>query len=125
VPELRRDAYWHAAHEQALIRANDEEHGDLTAGKMQAQTHASPKRDVADAATQLAGSFDLDGFVNAIAVALAGPTLSAIQETLAKAQNRAGGRAELPDVLPCEFRVNKAKLTRQRKTIVGMLVFSV
>ena len=71
MPELRRDAYWHAAHEQALIRANDEEHGDLTAGKMQAQTHASPKRDVADAATQLAGSFDLDGFVNAIAVALA------------------------------------------------------
>ncbi len=61
---------------------------------MQAQTHASPKRDVADAAAQLAGSFDLDGFVNAIAVALAGPTLSAIQETLAKEQNRA---ADVPN----------------------------
>ena len=40
------------------------------------------------AAVQLAGSFDLDATVNAIAAALAGPGLSAIQEKLAKAQNR-------------------------------------
>ena len=41
------------------------------------------------AAAQLASSFDLDLIVNAIAVALAGPALFAIQEKLAKAQNRA------------------------------------
>jgi hypothetical protein len=49
---------------------------------------------MATAAAQLAGSFDLDLIVSAIASALAGSTLSAIQESLANAQNRAA------DVLP-------------------------
>jgi hypothetical protein len=30
-----------------------------------------------------------------------------------------------PRRLPCEFRVNKAKLTRQRKAIVGMSTLTV
>jgi stearoyl-CoA desaturase (delta-9 desaturase) len=41
------------------------------------------------AAAQLAASFDPDLIVSAIASALAGPSLSAIQESLANAQNRA------------------------------------
>jgi hypothetical protein len=44
------------------------------------------------AAAQLAGSFELDITVNAIAVAFAGPDLSAIQEKVAKAQKSRGGR---------------------------------
>jgi stearoyl-CoA desaturase (Delta-9 desaturase) len=41
------------------------------------------------AAAQLATSFDLDLIVSSIASALAGPSLSTIQESLANAQNRA------------------------------------
>jgi stearoyl-CoA desaturase (delta-9 desaturase) len=51
--------------------------------------HRLGSRVIERAAAQLAGSFDLDATVNAIAAALAGPGLSAIQEKLAKAQNRA------------------------------------
>jgi stearoyl-CoA desaturase (delta-9 desaturase) len=51
--------------------------------------HRLGSRVIERAAVQLAGSFDLDATVNAIAAALAGPGLSAIQEKLAKAQNRA------------------------------------
>jgi stearoyl-CoA desaturase (Delta-9 desaturase) len=40
--------------------------------------HRLGSRVIERAAAQLAGSFDLDGIVNAIAVALAGPSLSAI-----------------------------------------------
>jgi hypothetical protein len=52
------------------------------------RTLAVNARVIERAAAQLAGSFDLDVMVNAIA-AFAGPDLSAIQEKLAKAQNRA------------------------------------
>jgi stearoyl-CoA desaturase (Delta-9 desaturase) len=51
--------------------------------------HRLGSRVIERAAAQLAGSFDLDVVVNAIAVALAGPGISAFQEKLAKAQNRA------------------------------------
>ena len=51
--------------------------------------HRLGSRVIERAAAQLAGSFDLDATVNAIAAALAGPGLSAIQEKLAEAQNRA------------------------------------
>ena len=51
--------------------------------------HRLGSRVIERAAAQLAGSFDLDFMVNAIAVALAGPDFSAFQEKLAKAQNRA------------------------------------
>jgi stearoyl-CoA desaturase (delta-9 desaturase) len=51
--------------------------------------HRLGSRVIERAAVQLAGSFDLDATVNAIAEALAGPGLSAIQEKLAKARNRA------------------------------------
>jgi stearoyl-CoA desaturase (Delta-9 desaturase) len=50
--------------------------------------HRLGSRVIERAAVQLAGSFDLDATVNAIAAALAGPGLSAIQDKLAKAQNR-------------------------------------
>ena len=51
--------------------------------------HRLGSRVIERAAAQLAGSFDPDLIVNAIASALAGPNLSAIQESLANAQNRA------------------------------------
>jgi stearoyl-CoA desaturase (Delta-9 desaturase) len=51
--------------------------------------HRLGSRVIERAAAQLAGSFDVDVVVNAIAVALAGPGISAFQEKLAKAQNRA------------------------------------
>ena len=51
--------------------------------------HRLGSRVIERAAAQLAGSFDLDLIVSAIASALAGPSLSAIQESLANAQNRA------------------------------------
>jgi len=51
--------------------------------------HRLGSRVIERAAAQLAGSFDPDLIVSAIASALAGPSLSAIQENLAKAQNRA------------------------------------
>ncbi|HUI22218.1 MAG TPA: acyl-CoA desaturase, partial [Methylocella sp.] len=51
--------------------------------------HRLGSRVIERAAAQLAGSFDLDVMVNAIAAALAGPGFSAFQERLAKAQNRA------------------------------------
>ena len=51
--------------------------------------HRLGSRVIERAAAQLAGSFDLEARVNAIAVALGGPGLSAIQEKFAKAQNRA------------------------------------
>jgi stearoyl-CoA desaturase (delta-9 desaturase) len=50
--------------------------------------HRLGSRVIERAAVQLAGSFDLDATVNAIAAALAAPGLSAIQGKLAKAQNR-------------------------------------
>jgi stearoyl-CoA desaturase (delta-9 desaturase) len=49
--------------------------------------HRLGSRIVERAAAQLAGSFDLDVMANAIAAALAGSDLSAIQEKLARAQN--------------------------------------
>jgi stearoyl-CoA desaturase (delta-9 desaturase) len=49
--------------------------------------HRLGSRIIERAAAQLAGSFDLDVMVNAMAAALAGSDLSAIQEKLAKAQN--------------------------------------
>ena len=49
--------------------------------------HRLGSRVIERAAAQLAGSFDPDLIVNAIASALAGPNLSAIQESLANAQN--------------------------------------
>jgi stearoyl-CoA desaturase (Delta-9 desaturase) len=51
--------------------------------------HRLGSRVIERAAAQLAASFDSDRIVNAIAAALAGPNLSAIQEKLAKAQSRA------------------------------------
>jgi stearoyl-CoA desaturase (Delta-9 desaturase) len=51
--------------------------------------HRLGSRVIERAAAQLAGSFDLEAMVNAIAEAFAGPDLSALQEKLAKAQNRA------------------------------------
>jgi stearoyl-CoA desaturase (delta-9 desaturase) len=51
--------------------------------------HRLGSRVIERAATQLAASFDLDLIVNAIAAALGGSNLSAIQEKLGKAQNRA------------------------------------
>jgi stearoyl-CoA desaturase (Delta-9 desaturase) len=51
--------------------------------------HRLGSRVIERAAAQLAGSFDPDLIVSAIASALAGPSLSAIQESLANAQNRA------------------------------------
>jgi stearoyl-CoA desaturase (Delta-9 desaturase) len=51
--------------------------------------HRLGSRVIERAAAQLAGSFDPDSIVSAIASALAGPSLSAIQESLANAQNRA------------------------------------
>jgi stearoyl-CoA desaturase (Delta-9 desaturase) len=51
--------------------------------------HRLGSRVIERAAAQLAGSFDLEAMVNAIADAFAGPDLSALQEKLAKAQNRA------------------------------------
>jgi stearoyl-CoA desaturase (Delta-9 desaturase) len=51
--------------------------------------HRLGSRVIERAAAQLAGSFDLDVTVNAIAVALSGPGLSAIEEKLANVQNRA------------------------------------
>ena len=51
--------------------------------------HRLGSRVIERAAAQLAGSFDLDLIVSAITAALAGPSLSAIQESLANAQNRA------------------------------------
>jgi len=51
--------------------------------------HRLGSRVIERAAAQLAGSFDLEAMVNAIAVALGGPGLSAIQERLANAQDRA------------------------------------
>jgi stearoyl-CoA desaturase (delta-9 desaturase) len=51
--------------------------------------HRLGSRVIERAAAQLAGSFDAEAMVNAIAVAFAGPDLSAIQEKLANAQNRA------------------------------------
>jgi stearoyl-CoA desaturase (delta-9 desaturase) len=51
--------------------------------------HRLGSRVIERAAAQLAGSFDLDLIVSAIASALAGPSLSTIQESLANAQNRA------------------------------------
>jgi stearoyl-CoA desaturase (Delta-9 desaturase) len=50
--------------------------------------HRLGSRVIERAAAQLAGSFDPDLIVSAIASALAGPSLSAIQESLANAQNR-------------------------------------
>ena len=51
--------------------------------------HRLGSRVIERAAAQLAGSFDLEAMVNAIAVALGGPGLSAIQEKLANAQGHA------------------------------------
>jgi stearoyl-CoA desaturase (Delta-9 desaturase) len=51
--------------------------------------HRLGSRVIERAAAQLAGSFDLEATVNAIAEAFAGPDLSALQEKLANAQNRA------------------------------------
>jgi len=51
--------------------------------------HRLGSRVIERAAAQLAASFDLDLIVSAISSALAGSTLSAIQESLAKAHNRA------------------------------------
>jgi len=51
--------------------------------------HRLGSRVIERAAAQLAGSFDPDVIVSSIAAALAGPRLSAIQETLTQAQNRA------------------------------------
>jgi stearoyl-CoA desaturase (Delta-9 desaturase) len=51
--------------------------------------HRLGSRVIERAAAQLAGSFDLEAMVNAIAEAFAGPDLSGLQEKLAKAQNRA------------------------------------
>ena len=51
--------------------------------------HRLGSRVVERAAAQLAGSFDLDLIVSTMASALAGPTLSAIQERLANAHSRA------------------------------------
>jgi stearoyl-CoA desaturase (Delta-9 desaturase) len=51
--------------------------------------HRLGSRVIERAAAQLAGSFDLDLIVKAIAVALPGPGLFAIQKKLATAQNRA------------------------------------
>ena len=57
--------------------------------ELRCNKHRLGSRVIERAAAQLAGSFDLDATVNAIVAALAGPGLSAIQEKLAKAQNRA------------------------------------
>ena len=51
--------------------------------------HRLGSRVIERAAAQLARSFDLDLIVSTIASALAGPSLSTIQESLANAQNRA------------------------------------
>ena len=51
--------------------------------------HRLGSRVIERAAAQLAGSFDLDLIVSAIASALSGPSLSAVQQTLADAQHRA------------------------------------
>jgi stearoyl-CoA desaturase (delta-9 desaturase) len=51
--------------------------------------HSLGSRVIERAAAQLAGSFNTDLIVNAIALALNGPSLSAVQERLASAQNRA------------------------------------
>jgi stearoyl-CoA desaturase (delta-9 desaturase) len=51
--------------------------------------HRLGSRVIERAAAQLAGSFNTDMIVNAIASALSGPSLTAVQETLASAQNRA------------------------------------
>jgi stearoyl-CoA desaturase (Delta-9 desaturase) len=51
--------------------------------------HRLGSRVIERAAAQLAGSFNTDLIVNAIASALNGPSLSAIQESLASAQTRA------------------------------------
>ena len=51
--------------------------------------HRLGSRVIERAAAQLAGSFDLEAMVKAIAEAFAGPDLSGLQEKLAKAQNRA------------------------------------
>jgi stearoyl-CoA desaturase (Delta-9 desaturase) len=51
--------------------------------------HRLGSRVIERAAAQLAGSFNTDLIVGAIASALAGPSLSAIQEALGDAQNRA------------------------------------
>jgi stearoyl-CoA desaturase (Delta-9 desaturase) len=51
--------------------------------------HRLGSRVIERAAAQLAGTFDLDLIVSTITAALAGPSLSAIQERLANAQNRA------------------------------------
>ena len=56
---------------------------------MRRNEHRLGSRVIERAAAQLAGSFDLDLIVSAITAALAGPSLSAIQESLANAQNRA------------------------------------
>jgi hypothetical protein len=50
--------------------------------------HRLGSRVIERAAAQLAGSFDLEATVNAIAGAFAGPDLSALQEKVGKAQNR-------------------------------------
>ena len=51
--------------------------------------HRLGSRVIERAAAQLAGSFDLEAMVKAIAEAFAGPDFSGLQEKLAKAQNRA------------------------------------
>ncbi|HEY2528147.1 MAG TPA: acyl-CoA desaturase [Xanthobacteraceae bacterium] len=51
--------------------------------------HRLGSRVIERAAAQLAGTFDAEVIVGAIASALAGPRLSAMQESLAKAQHRA------------------------------------
>ncbi len=56
---------------------------------MRRNQHRLGSRVIERAATQLAASFDLDLIVSAIAAALGGSNLSAIQERLGKAQNRA------------------------------------
>ena len=75
--------------------------------------HRLGSRVIERAAAQLAGSFDLDAMVNAIAAALAGPGLSAIQEKLAKAQNRAA------DVVRRSVLAAIADAARNRQAGVG------
>ena len=50
--------------------------------------------------------------------------LDGIGARLARRPPRSRHRCRTPRVLPCEFRVNKAKFTRQRKTIVAMLMLN-
>jgi stearoyl-CoA desaturase (Delta-9 desaturase) len=74
--------------------------------------HRLGSRVIERAAVQLAGSFDVDTIVSAIASALAGPGLSVIQERLAQAQHRAADALaglQLPQLPTRHELVSRAK----------------